>query len=248
MTNGLPLEQLPAVAPAVPPQRLWRRWWIWLIVLMALPFLVFTAYVIWLIPRVSEEVGRLDRFTNAPGMAVGQPTGGGDLIRPWSPTLGSPTAKLTIIEFGDFECPYCQSSFPVIRSIVAAYPDHIRFVYRHFPITAIHTNAVGAAEASACAAAEGKFWPYHDRLFQRRQFDPASRRRYAVESGLDVDRFDNCVATRQFKNEIVQDLNDGQALGVRGTPTWFINGRRVEGEIPEQVFRDVVSRLLGESR
>jgi protein-disulfide isomerase len=241
MPTGVPpVDQ----SPSAPPRR--RRWWPWLVGAATLPFVAFAAYVLWLVPRIPEG-GFPSGFTTVPGGSTG-PAGGGALVRPWSPSSGPADAAVTIVEFSDFECPYCQASFPVIRSIVAMYPGRIRFVYRHFPIAALHDRATAAAEASACAAAEGKFWPYHDRLFQRRQFDDASLRRYALESGLDVERFDGCLTSRQFQSDVARDVSDGQALGVRGTPTWFINGRKVEGAIPESTFRDVVRRLLGESR
>lgn len=233
----------------------WRQWWGVVGIAVVLAILVFGAYVgilIWQGTGVSTG-SDLAHFSSAGTGITPVQIDRQRLIRETSPSLGPQDAPLTIVEFGDFECPYCGESFPVIRSLLAAYGSHdppepgdqIHFVFRQFPVPTLHDHAVAAAEASACAAAQGKFWAYHDRLFlNQTRLDDLSLREYAAESGLDVNQFNSCVSARTFKSLVERDVADGQALGVHGTPTWFFNGRKVEGAIPEDIFRKVIEEML----
>lgn len=232
----------------------WRKWWGIAGLMLGLAVLVFAGYVAVL---VWQGAGRGSRgnasaawgghFTDS---GKGATTGAIDqqrLMRATSPSFGPKDAPLTIVEFADFECPYSGESFPVIRSLLAEYGDRIHFVFRGFPLPTLHEHAVAAAEAAACAAAQGtdKFWAYHDRLFLNQdRLDENSLRIYAVQAGLDSRQFDACVQARAFQSLVEADVADGEALGVRGTPTWFINGRKVEGAIPEDIFRKVIEEIL----
>ena len=109
----------------------------------------------------------------------------------------------------------------------------------------IHDKAIAAAEASMCAWEQDKFWPYHDRLFQNQErLDTAFLKQYALNVGVDVEQFNKCFDSRQYQTLVERDMRDGKALGVKGTPTWFINGRKEEGAIPEDIFRKEIERLL----
>jgi protein-disulfide isomerase len=154
----------------------------------------------------------------------------------WS--LGSPDAPATLLEYGDFECPYCAMARPELESVVEADPDTIRLVYRHFPITTIHPHALTAAEAAEAAGAQGKFWEMHDMLFENQdRLEYEDLVEYAEEIGLDVKRFDREMKSRRYEGEVKKDFRQGMKDGVNGTPTIFINRIRYDGP------RDQVSIL-----
>ncbi len=167
------------------------------------------------------------------------------LVRNTSPSLGSPSAPVTIVEFADFECPFCEQAFPIIRGLSAEFGDRIHIVFRNYPVPSLHEHAMAAAEAAMCASAQGKFWAYHDKLFQNQNaLDDASLAQYAAAAGLDMQAFTSCVSTHGSLSAVAQDIDDGNALGVVGTPTWFVNGRKVEGVIPQDVFEKAIATLL----
>jgi Na+/H+ antiporter NhaA len=142
---------------------------------------------------------------------------------------GRPDAHVTLVEYGDFECPYCGQAEPVVRELLADYGD-VRYVWRHLPLTDVHPHAQLAAEASEAAAEQGAFWEMHDLLFDHQD---ALRRpdleRYARELGLDVDRFADALRTHEYAARVADDVDSADLSGVSGTPTFFINGRRHYG-------------------
>jgi protein-disulfide isomerase len=161
------------------------------------------------------------------------------------PSIGPENAVLTIVEFSDFECPFCKQAFPIVRELMATYDDRVRYIYRDYPVDALHPNARRAAEAGACAHEQGKFWAFHDRLFANQNAlarDDLSV--HARAAGLDGDAFERCMETNRFTSEVENDFQDGVALGVRGTPTWFLNGHKVEGVIPQQMFIEIIEAVL----
>jgi protein-disulfide isomerase len=157
---------------------------------------------------------------------------------------GPATAPIEIVEFSDFQCPFCRSAFPTVQQVLAKYGDQVHFVYRHFPLS-IHPDAVPAAEAAACAAKQGKFWPYHDRLFSSApKLSDADLKADAAALGLDMTAFGACVDGHQTKAEVDQDMKDGEALGVTGTPAFFVNGRSLEGAQPLSAFVALIDEEL----
>lgn len=205
--------------------------------------IVWLATIDWTAVSPSEEQ-RL--FT--PASVMVDPADEAKLIREHSPVFGPNNAPLTIVEFSDFECPFCAESFPVVGELLSKYGDKVQFVYRHFPVESIHPNAYGAAVAAQCAHAQGKFMPYHDRLFLgQNNLSDASLGQFALQAGLQQQTFEACLNSQSAKNEVEVDLADGVALGVRATPTWFINGRKVEGAIPKDLFFEVVDALIAQS-
>jgi protein-disulfide isomerase len=142
---------------------------------------------------------------------------------------GPATARVTVIEYCDFQCPVCaKASPPLVGLLAQTYGDRVRFVYRDFPLSRIHPDAIRAAEAAACAQEQGRFWPMHDRLFANQHaLDAAGLARLAGEAGLNMPAFDRCVA--EGRGRWKQDVAEGQRAGVSATPTFLINGRRVEG-------------------
>jgi protein-disulfide isomerase len=149
-----------------------------------------------------------------------------------------------IIEFSDFECPFCLRANPTITQLLKTYGDRVRLVYRHYPLPN-HPNARPAAEASACANEQGLFWEYHDRLFANQsRLSPADLKQHAAELGLDSAKFNACVDSRRFQKDVEEDMAAGARLGVSGTPHFFINGRVLNGAQPIENFRAVIDDEL----
>lgn len=161
------------------------------------------------------------------------------------PYLGNLQAKVKIIEFGDFQCPYCRESFPVVRNIANDYNNQILIVYRDFPLSAIHPQAQIAAEAADCAFDQGKFWEYHDKLFINQENLTANDLlKYATELNLDLPQFQQCLNNNKKTAAVQKDYQDGQSLGIKGTPTFFINGVMFAGSLPENLFKEIINYFL----
>jgi Na+/H+ antiporter NhaA len=143
---------------------------------------------------------------------------------------GGSDAAVTLVEYGDYECPYCGQAEVVIRQLLGTFGDELRYVWRHLPLNDVHTNAQLAAEAAEAAAAQNAFWPMHDTLLDHQEeLTPAALTRYAADLGLDVDRFWDDVHGHHHADHIAEDVAGADASGVAGTPSFFINGRRHEG-------------------
>lgn len=160
------------------------------------------------------------------------------------PSIGPVDAPVTIVEFSDFQCPYCQKSVGILKELRRIYGQKIRVVYRDYP-GPNHPYAQQAAEAAHCAGEQGKFWEYHDILFERQTpgkgWDfPA----LAKELGLKQDAFASCVITGRYREEVTRDLQDAIKLGMTSTPTFFINGRPLVGAQPVAAFQTLIDRLL----
>jgi protein-disulfide isomerase len=162
-----------------------------------------------------------------------------------APTRGPEGAVVEIVEFSDFQCPYCAQALPVIDSLLSAYPDDVRYVYRHFPLH-IHEHAARAAQASLEAQRQGAFWRYHDLLFENQAAlsDPELVR-YAEELGLDAEAFRRALAQGTHQARMHEDMELGQSLAVTGTPTFFVNGFRLQGVPPIWVLEMAVEAFRG---
>jgi protein-disulfide isomerase len=161
-----------------------------------------------------------------------------------SPTRGSASAPIEMIEFSDFQCPYCERVNPIVAKVLETYGDRIRFVYREYPLPN-HPNARPASEAGQCANEQGKFWPYHDRLFANQQRLGASDlKQHAVDLGLDAARFSACVDSHKYKALVDADIDEGNDVGVNGTPAFFINGRMLSGAQPLEAFKKIIDEEL----
>jgi protein-disulfide isomerase len=143
---------------------------------------------------------------------------------------GANDAPVTLVEYGDYECPYCGQAEIVIRELLGSFGDELRYVWRHLPLNDVHANAQMAAEAAEAAAEQGAFWPMHDTLLNHQgELAPSDLGRYAEELGLDVDRFWDEVRRSRHADRIADDVGSADASGVAGTPSFFINGRRHQG-------------------
>lgn len=157
------------------------------------------------------------------------------------PTIGAEDPLVQIVAFEDFECPYCGRAFPILKSLVQEYGDTVQLVYKDFPLTSIHPDAQTAAEAAQCAHAQGQFWAYHDILYRNQSaLSDSDLRGYARAIGLDANQFDSCLASGATTQEVNQDFSEGLAAGVLGTPTFFINGNRVQGVISQDGFEQII--------
>jgi formate-nitrite transporter family protein len=144
--------------------------------------------------------------------------------------LGAADARVTLVEYGDFQCPSCGAAYPVLREVRRAFGPNLRFVFRHYPLRDSHPHAVLAAEASEAAGAQGKFWEMHDRLFEHQDaLDERSLVRHARKLGLDVPRVEREVVARSYTPRVERDIESGRSSGVRGTPSLFINGTIYRG-------------------
>ena len=157
---------------------------------------------------------------------------------------GNPKASVMIVEFSDYQCPYCRQVEPTVKDLMAKYGDKVSLAYRDLPLRQIHPQAQIAAEASRCAEEQGKFWEYHDQLFAASALDHDSLVKYARDLKLDDKQFDSCLTTEKYKAEIDQDLREGVGAGITGTPGFFINGAAVSGAQPEEEFVRVIDQEL----
>jgi predicted DsbA family dithiol-disulfide isomerase len=163
------------------------------------------------------------------------------------PSKGPENAPVTIVEFSDFECPYCGGMFPTLQQVMKTYSQQVRLVYRQFPLTNIHRYAQKAAEASLCAHEQGKFWEFHDSMFaNQRELSIADLKQRAVDMKLDTAAFNQCLDSSRHATAIQVDIQEGSRHGVTGTPALFINGRLLSGNQPyaeiQQVIEDELQR------
>lgn len=152
--------------------------------------------------------------------------------------------KAVIVEFSDFQCPYCARAVPTIHEIQEAYGDDVEIIFKHFPIPS-HSNAQKAAEATECARDQGKFWELHDILYEnQRTLDTISLKKYAAEIGLDKTTFNTCLDNGEKTALVKSNFDEGKAKGVTGTPTFFVNGEKVVGAQPFSNFKRLIDPVL----
>jgi len=160
------------------------------------------------------------------------------------PSKGPADASVTIIEFSDFQCPFCKRAVPIIEEILEKYPKDVRFVYRHLPLPS-HSRARPAAEAAVCADGQGKFWQYHDAIFEdSRNLSDEDLLRYAGDTGLDIDRFKQCLVSEETKQAVQDDSDAAKAAGISSTPIFLINGVLVSGAKPVAEFVKIIDAEL----
>jgi len=183
------------------------------------------------------------------------PTANPDIAPPAGPVpdvdsedhiLGNVNAKVTLVEYSDFECPFCLRHQDTLNQIINDYPNDVRLVYRHFPLS-FHPEAQKASEASECASKQGKFWEMHDAIFAENAKGTMSVERWkslARELGLNGSDFDECVDSGETAGRIASDLQEGTVAGIQGTPGTFVNGSLVEGAVPYATFKSIIDAQL----
>ncbi len=159
---------------------------------------------------------------------------------------GNAKARVTIVEFSDFQCPFCVRAQPTLREVLARYGDRVKLAYRDFPLHQIHPQAQMGAEAARCAGDQGKFWEYHDLLFQGpgQPLDQPALADHAQKLQLDAPKFESCLAAGRHRAAVERDLQDGVTAGVSGTPAFFVNGVLLSGAQPLSAFQKVIDAEL----
>ncbi|MGB5878686.1 MAG: thioredoxin domain-containing protein [Thermoanaerobaculia bacterium] len=161
------------------------------------------------------------------------------------PSMGPADAPITIVEFSDFQCPYCSRVLPTLEKVSEEYGDRIRVVFRQFPLLNIHPLAQKAAEASLCAFDQDKFWEMHDAMFaDQKGLGVDQLKAKAVTLGLDAAVFDECLDSNKYADQVEEDLRAGSRMGVTGTPAVFINGRFLSGAQPFEAFAAIIDKEL----
>ncbi len=164
---------------------------------------------------------------------------------------GKEDAPVTIVVFDDFQCPYCEKFFSgALPNIRSNYIDtgKVKFVFKHFPLS-FHQYAEKAAEAAECAGEQGKFWEMHDKLYENQNaLDIDSLKSYAADLGLNTEQFNQCLDSGKYADKVKADFDQGVELGVRGTPTFFVNNQQVIGAQPYNVFRTVIEQELNSAK
>jgi protein-disulfide isomerase len=162
-----------------------------------------------------------------------------------APAKGPAEARVTLVEFVDYECPHCRSAQSLMRQVLDAYPRQVRLCFKHFPLSS-HTTSRLAAEAATAAQRQGKFWPYNDKVWENADnLTPAVLEKIAKQVGLDVDRWRGDMNSDEVKAAVAQDKSDGAALGINHTPTIYINGRKYAGRHDIESISDWVDEELG---
>lgn len=158
---------------------------------------------------------------------------------------GPANAPISIVEFSDFQCPFCQKAYPTLQAVLAKYGDKVNFSYRDFPLRNIHPRAQIAARAARCAEEQGKFWAYHNELFEvPNQLGDEELALHAATVGMDTEKFKSCLASDRYDASIEQDVKDGLRAGVTGTPAFFINGIFLSGAQPASQFERTIDTEL----
>jgi peroxiredoxin len=159
---------------------------------------------------------------------------------------GPANAAVTLVEYGDYECPYCGAAYPIVKELQKLLGQQLRFVYRHFPLSSVHPHARHAAEAAEAAAAQGKFWDMHDLLFEhQKMLDEDHLAQYAKPLNLDIERFQRELALHVYAHRVSEDAESGRHSRVSGTPTFFINGRRHDDTYTLDVLLPAIISALG---
>src|SRR5215471_545843 len=161
-----------------------------------------------------------------------------------SPAQGPASAPIELVEFSDFQCPFCYRAHPTVKQVLDTYGNKIRFVYRNYPLPN-HPNARPAAEAAQCANEQGQFWAFHDRLFaDQTKLDDTELKASAAALGLDAAKFNACFDSHKYKDRVDADIQAGNEAGVNGTPAFFINGRMLSGAQPYDEFKRIIDEEL----
>ena len=173
---------------------------------------------------------------NPPRLAIG--------VLPDDPVSGSASARIEIVEFSDFQCPFCKRVMPVLKQLTEKYPTQVKLVWKDFPLP-IHPDARPAAEAAQCAREQGKFWDYHDKLFANQsEMTPANLKQWAGQMGMDAAKFSACFDNATNRQRVQGDMDEGNRDGVSSTPTIFINGRALVGSLPIEAYEEVIQEEL----
>ena len=168
-----------------------------------------------------------------------------DPVHPGDHFQGPVAARVTVVEYGDFECPSCGLAYPAVNMLLKHFENRVRFVFRHFPLREVHPHAELAAEAAEAAGAQQKFWPLHNLLFgHQRQLKADNLREYAVKAELDLERYDAEMRDHFYRQRIQEHIDSGNRSGVRATPTFFVNGAVQDTSFGIQALQAAIDTAL----
>lgn len=158
------------------------------------------------------------------------------------PHLGNTSSSLVIVEFGDFECPVCLTAYPAIRAITNKYPNDVLFIFRNYPIKSDNSSML--AQAGLCANEQNKFWQLHDKLFmnQGKMTNLDDFKNIAISAGLNWTKLQQCLTTEKYRDAVLKDTTDAIDLGAAGTPTFFVNGNKLEGAVTAEVWEQIIAK------
>ncbi|MEW5828550.1 MAG: DsbA family protein [Chloroflexota bacterium] len=205
---------------------------------------LLSGYLVW--GRTTSEVAAADLVADLATPTEAPPPRRYEISTVGYPSHGPEDAEIVIVEFSDYQCPYCTKWHQeVYKQLLAEYPDQIRFVYRNFPLTSIHPDAMEAAQAALCAGDQGAYWDYHDKLFGAAYgLGMDAYQQYARELGLDAQSLVDCIESAKYEEYVLADMDFAINLGINSTPTFFINGLAVVGAQPLNVFKQVIEKEL----
>lgn len=223
------------------------------LLILVLSFFALTGYYVWQIKfgvgeeKLAQEFN--SKFTANPSKGNSSDSDVtieelNKLIYPTTPILGSDKAPITIFTFIDFECPFSQEVYPTFKEITDRYAPIIKVVFKHLPVESIHPNIMPAHLASACAQEQGKFWEYYNLLMTNKKFELTALLDYANTLKLDTKQFNTCLDSKKYQKNIDQDIIDSANLGIRGTPTYFINQTKIEGVVTKEFFDKIISEQI----
>lgn len=211
---------------------------------------ILVGYVVWGTGFAGGAAQSAQTADQSSGPVIEAPAPTPQYIRYDIPTegfhsIGPNDAPITIVEFSDFQCPYCRRwHAETYEPLLAAYPGKIRVVYRNLPLISIHSDAFAAAEAAMCAGDQNVFWQYHDKLFSGESLGDAVYEQYARELSLDIPTFVDCITEHKYQEAIQADSDFAVNLGVRSTPTFFVNGLAIVGAQPLEIFKQLIDKEL----
>lgn len=223
------------------------------LVLLAFGVGILVGYVLW--GRGATAIAAAPAQTPAAGQPSGQVAEAPATAQPQYtrydiptegyPSLGPDDAPITIVEFSDFQCPYCRRFHDdTFQALLDAYPGQVRFVYRNLPLTSIHSEALPAAIASLCANDQNAFWDYHGKLFSSETLGEETYIQYATVLGLNVEEFSACLSSGKYDDFIQEDMDFALNLGVQSTPTFFVNGLAIVGAQPLSSFQQIIDKEM----
>ncbi len=230
-------------APLPGEKKWYKKTWFKILLILAVLFLLllglFSYSVIRAFMNMNDQVSDIGTAGDANLPAAALVEGSNDY---W---LGAARPKITIVEFMDFACHYCGQSFPTIREITARYKQDVKVIVRDYPVNAEYS--IELALAARCAGEQGLYWPMYDKLFLRQGVsDRDGLVELARQIGANTDKFTLCLDNQKYLTDIQKDFDDGQTLEIAGTPTWFINRYKIEGDIPHDTFIQIINTLLGQ--
>ncbi len=206
-----------------------------------------------ILAKIDQVAASLKKATGGGDQAAGDkepdPNKVYDIAIDTSPVRGPRDARVTIVEFSDFQCPFCGEAKTLVNQVLEAYPKDVKLVFKHFPLTSIHPNALPAARASVAAGHQGKFWEMHDVLFQNnRALDYDQLKEYAGRVGLNVPRWEEDYQAQDTQQQIVRDVRAARAAEVDATPTFFVNGKRLVGDRSMDSFKSLIDGALASAK